>query len=109
MAFDELLADRIREALGDRSGIKEKRMFGGLAFLLNGNMAVGIVGDRLMIRFDKTAHEFVLSHRHVSPMDFTHRPMRGFAFVEKQGIATDEQLGQWVGFACDYAGALPSK
>lgn len=96
MAFDEQLATRIRAGLGSRSGIAEKKMFGGLAFLFEGRMFCGIVGRDLMVRVGPEASEECLALDHVRPMDFTGRPMKGYVFVALPGLQTAESLQQWV-------------
>jgi len=81
MAYDERLAERIRGVLRGRAGLEERKMFGGLAFLLGGRMFCGIVKDQLMVRVGPQRHDEALRHPHVRPMDFTGRPMRGMVFV----------------------------
>jgi TfoX/Sxy family transcriptional regulator of competence genes len=109
MACDEGLAQRIRELLDEQPGLSEKRMFGGLAFLVGGNMAVGIVKDELMVRVGPEAHASALAEPHARPMDFTKRPMRGFVFVAPAGFAEDADLTRWVGRGVRFAGSLPRK
>jgi TfoX/Sxy family transcriptional regulator of competence genes len=109
MAFDEGLAQRIREALAAERGVSEKRMFGGIAFLLNGNMAVGVVKDDLMVRVGPDAYETLLADPNVRPMDFTGRPMRGFVYVASEGLVADADLHRWIGHGAAYARALPAK
>jgi hypothetical protein len=109
MPYDEGLAQRVREALADSRGIREKRMFGGIAFLLNGNMAVGVVRDSLMVRVGPEEYEFLLRQPHARVMDFTGRPMKGFLFVGAQGLASDADLCRWVGYGTAYARSLPGK
>lgn len=109
MAFDEGLAERIRDALEDRTDVTEKRMFGGIAFLFGGNMGVGIVGEDLMVRLAPETYERVLTARHVREMDFTGRPMRGFVFVAPAGFESDRNLRKWVDLGVAFATALPAK
>src|SRR5262245_24551183 len=109
MAFDELLAERIRAALGRRKGLAEKRMFGGIAFLLNGNMCVGVHGSELIVRLAPEATEAALAQPHTRRFDLTGRPMNGWILVEQAGVKTDAKLGKWVEIATKYAGALPKK
>ena len=87
MAFDEALADRIRDVLGPRAGVTERRMFGGIAFMVAGNMAVGIVGDDLMVRLDPADAERALAEAHTRPMDFTGKPAKNMVFVDAEGTA----------------------
>ncbi len=109
MAYDEGLACRVAEALTGVDGVVEKKMFGGMAFMVRGNMAAGILGDRLMVRVGKEAYEEVLAEPHCGPMDFTGRPMRGFVVVEAEGIASDVDLSDWVDRGVGFALSLPSK
>jgi TfoX/Sxy family transcriptional regulator of competence genes len=109
MPFDEALADRVREALAARAELSERKMFGGIAFMIGGNMAVGIVGDDLMVRLDPADAERALAEPHVRPMDFTGKPMKGMVFVDPAGTAADEDLASWVEAGADFASSLPSK
>jgi TfoX/Sxy family transcriptional regulator of competence genes len=109
MPYDEGLAERIRESLEDRRGVTERKMFGGLAFLLRGNMFVGIVGRDLMVRVGPQAHENALSRPHARPMDFTGRPMRGFVFVAAPGYEFDADLRDWVARGVAFADPLQPK
>ncbi len=109
MAYDELLADRVREVLAPHDGTSERKMFGGIAFMFHGNMAVGIRGDELMVRVDKDRYDDTLTEPHVGVMDFTGRPMRGFVVVAAEGIAEDADLAAWVDRGMDLAGSLPPK
>ncbi len=106
MAYDEGLAERIREILADRRGVTEKRMFGGLAFLLGGRMCVGVVKDRLMVRVGPEAYERRVREPHARKMDFTGRPMKGFVYVESKGFESDAELRRWVGYGVEYAGSI---
>jgi TfoX/Sxy family transcriptional regulator of competence genes len=96
MAYDEKLAARLRAAFGGREGVEEKKMFGGLAFLVGGSMACGVVGEDLMVRVGADGHDDALKRPHTRPMDFTGKPMRGFVYVAPDGAATREQLDSWV-------------
>ena len=109
MAYDEGLAERIRSVLDERSDVTEKRMFGGLAFLVRGHMSVGIVKDRLMVRVGPEAHERLLREPHVRKMDFTGRPMNGFLYVTPPGLELDRELERWVHQGVAFAAALPAK
>ena len=105
MAFDEKLGERLREAvlemLGPDDRIEEKKMFGGLAQMVNGHMCVGIIGDDLVLRATPEDAEKLLAHAHVRPMDFTGRPMKGWFYVAKGGTRTEASLRRYVahGFA----------
>ena len=96
MAYDEGLAQRLREVFRDRADVAEKRMFGGLAFMVSGHMCCGVTGEDLMVRVGADQHEIVLSLPHARPMDITGRPMKGFVFVESVGLDSDEHLKEWV-------------
>jgi TfoX/Sxy family transcriptional regulator of competence genes len=109
MAFDEHLADRIRDALRNMPDVREQRMFGGLAFLVAGNMACGIVGDALMLRLGEHRADDAHDKPHVRPMDFTGRPMRKMVYVAPAGFATPNALRSWVDQAVAHAATLPPK
>lgn len=109
MAFSEALAQRIREALGERKGITKRKMFGGLAFLLNGNMCCGVLGDRLMLRLGESGAAKALSDPHTRPMDFTGKPMKSMIYVEPAGLFSEEALRKWVRQAVAFASSLPAK
>lgn len=109
MAYSEELADRIRDVIDGRPGVTERKMFGGVAWMVNGNMACGIIGEDLMVRLDRDDAEAAKAEEHVGPMEFTGRPMRGFILVEAEGIEADVDLGRWVEAGADFAESLPSK
>ncbi len=109
MAYDEHLAGRIRTALADQANVREQQMFGGVAFMINGNMTVGIVGDQLMVRLGESGADAARGEPHVAPMDFTGRPMRTMVYVEPAGTATDDGLSSWVGRATAFVATLPPK
>ena len=109
MAYDEELAERIRRALAGRQGVSEKKMFGGIAFILRGNMCCGIVGDELMVRVGPGRFQEALAEPHARPMDFTGRPMRGMVYVTPEGCRTDEALKRWVEQGLNFAATLPPK
>ena len=109
MAYDESLADRVRDALSARADLSERKMFGGIAFMVGGNMAVGVIEDDLMVRLDPADAEQALTEPHTRPMDFTGKPMRGMLFVDSEGMASDEDLAGWVDAGADFAASLPPK
>jgi hypothetical protein len=109
VAVDEHLAERVRAALGDDPSVTEVRMFGGLAFLVDGHMACGIVKDELMVRLGAEGGEAALERPHVRPMDFTGRPMRTTVFVEPAGLVEPGELRRWVKAGVEYARSLPPK
>ncbi len=109
MAYDEGLAQRIREMLEDRPGASEKRMFGGLCFLIHGNMVAGVVGSELMVRVGAEAYDEALAHPDAREMDFTGRALRGMVYVAEDGIAEDADLRAWLERGLRYAESLPPK
>lgn len=109
MAYDETLADRVRSALGPHMGLTERKMFGGLAFMLDGNMCVGIVGDELMVRVGPDGYDTALGQPHARLMDFTGRPMRGIVYVGEKGVTSDDALTAWVQRGVGFAASLPAK
>src|SRR5260221_17719 len=109
MAYDEGLAERIRCVLDEQPGVSEKRMFGGVAFLVKGHMGVGIVQDKLMVRVGPESYDRVLRERHARRMDFTGRPMKGFVYVLPEGYETDADLQRWVNLGVSYVTSLPAK
>ena len=109
MAYDEGLAQRIRETLADRQDVVEKRMFGGIAFMVGGNMSVGVVDHELMVRVGKEGHAEALAQPHARPMDFTGKPLKGFVYVSPEGVAEDEDLANWLARGVAFASSLPAK
>jgi hypothetical protein len=103
MGFDEGLADRVRCALESKRGVTETKMFGGLAFLLNGKMLCGIVKDELMVRLGPDREREVRAEAHVRPMDFTGRPLKGFVFVAAEGLDEATSVERWVSEALRFA------
>jgi len=109
MPYDETLADRIRKVVRRRKGFVEKKMFGGVGFLLNGNMCVGVWKNSLVVRFDREEHEATLAMERVRPFDITGRVMKGWALIDPEGIASDEMLKYWIELAIGYVRTLPEK
>ena len=109
MPFDEGLAERIRFLVDDEPGISERKMFGGLCFLADGNMCFGIVGNELMVRVGTAAYEPALTEPHARHMDFTGRPMRGLVYVDEEGVSEDDALASWLRRGLDFAQTLPPK
>lgn len=108
MAYDEKLAERVRALLAGSESLSERKMFGGLAFMINGNMACGIVGEELMLRLGAERAAAALEHPDVRQMDFTGRPMTGMVYVES-GSLGDSELRDWVEQAAGFARSLPPK
>ena len=109
MAYDEGVAQRLREALSDEDDVVEKKMFGGIAFMHRGNMCCGVVGDELMLRVGADAYDAALEEPHARPMDFTGRPMRGMLYVGTDGFESDEALDAWLQRATAFTKTLPPK
>ena len=109
MAYDEGLATRVRDVLGDQPGLAEKKMFGGLAFLLHGNMACGVRGDDLIVRMAVEEADAALEEPGARPFDMTGRPMKGWLLVAPEGYAEDDDLRRWVDRGLAHAGSLPPK
>ena len=103
MAYDEQLAERIRRGFKKaRVRFEEKRMMGGFCFMVDGTMCVGVEKSRLMARIDPAAYESALRKKGCVPMDFTGRPMRGFVFVDPEGLTTNARLEAWLNLALEF-------
>jgi TfoX/Sxy family transcriptional regulator of competence genes len=103
MAYDEKLADRVRELVAEKhKNIEEKKMFGGLCFMVNEKMCVGVERERLMLRIDPEKYEEQLEKEGCRPMDFTGKPMKGYVFVDKDVLTTKKQLQYWINLALEY-------
>jgi TfoX/Sxy family transcriptional regulator of competence genes len=110
MAYDEELAGRIRALLGDRSDLSEKAMFGGLAFLVGGNMAVAASGGGgILVRVDPEKSDELVATTAAEPMEMRGRQMAGWLRVEAAAVADDAALAEWIQRGAGYAGALPPK
>lgn len=112
MAYNEQLADRVRELLVESGKVEEKKMFGGLCFMLNGKMCLGIVKDELMARIDPEFYEEALTRKGCREMDFNGKPMKGYVFVGREGLRSPKELSSWIGLALDFnskAKAAPKK
>jgi TfoX/Sxy family transcriptional regulator of competence genes len=109
MAYDESMAYRVREALAQQEGVTERKMFGGLAFMVKGHMCCGVMQDHLMVRVGPQQYEEALAQPHAREMDFTGRPMKGIVWVDPPGYATDEDLRTWVGQGLAFVTSLPPK
>ena len=108
MAYDERLAERVRDILAGDPSLSERKMFGGLAFMLDGNMCCGIVGHRLMLRLGADLAQSALERPHVRPMDFTGKPMTGMVYVGSEGLR-GKALRTWVEQAAGFVRTLPPK
>ena len=110
MAYNERLASRIREILDAQDGgVDERKMFGGIAFMVKGHMCCGVIHDDLMLRLGADRAEEALAEPHVRPMDFTGRPMQGYVYVAAPALETDEGLARWLRLARDFVETLPPK
>jgi hypothetical protein len=109
MVYDEGLATRVRDVLGEQPGLAEKKMFGGLAFLLYGNMACGVRGDDLIVRVAAHVADAALGEPGTRLFDLTGRPMQGWLLVDADGHAEDDDLRRWVDRGLAYANSLPPK
>jgi TfoX/Sxy family transcriptional regulator of competence genes len=109
MAFDEELADRVRNLLAPRPEVSERKMFGGIAFMVAGNMACGVLGEDLIVRLGEDEAEQALAEDGIRPFDFTGRPMKTTVYVEPERTADDEGLAEWVEAGAGFAASLPPK
>ena len=109
MAYDEGLAQRIREAVGGLPSLVEKKMFGGVGFMVHGNMACGVHGDELIVRVGRERYEEALGRSTTRPFDITGRPMKGWVLVGSDGHESDQDLKDWVQQGVDFALSLPPK
>jgi len=109
MAYDENAAARLHAELGTLPGLTEKKMFGGIAFLIGGNMACGVIGDDLIIRVGAAQHAAALAQPGARVFDFSGKPMAGWVMVAPAGYAAAEDLARWVRLAVAYTGSLPAK
>ncbi len=107
MPYDDKIAERVRAALRDQKDIREIKMFGGLAFMINGNMCCGVERDRLMLRLGNDGAVEALREKYTSPMDFTGRPLKSMIYVEKKGFSTTSDLERWIGKAVRFCVSLP--
>lgn len=102
MAFNERLANRIRERLANLPDIEEKTMMGGLVFMVNGKMCIGIIKDEMMCRIDRSFHETAIEMRGCRTMDFTKRPMIGYVLIDETGMKTDADFDYWINLCLDF-------
>ena len=109
MAYDEILALRVQQILGDQSGLVSKKMFGGVGYMLEGNMACGVHKESLIVRVGPDRNDEALAKAHTRPFDITGRPMAGWVMVAPEGCQADTDLEAWVKLGVDFALSLPAK
>jgi TfoX/Sxy family transcriptional regulator of competence genes len=109
VGYDTATAERLRVLFAGRTDVAEKRMVGGLSFVVNGNMCCGVNGSALMVRVGPDDREQALSEPHVRPLELGGRPVRGFVLIDPDGFATDAALAAWVRRGLDFVGTLPAK
>jgi TfoX/Sxy family transcriptional regulator of competence genes len=109
MAFDDSLAARIRTALARKKGVEVKKMFGGLGFLVNGNMLVGVWKNSMIVRLGPDEGEAALLEPHVGEFDITGKAMKGWVMVAAEGVADEDDVKEWVQRAVKFVGKLPAK
>jgi TfoX/Sxy family transcriptional regulator of competence genes len=109
VAYDTELAERVRDAIALREELTEREMFGGIGFMLGGNMACGVIGEELIVRLGPEEAERALAEPHTRPFDYTGRPMKGWIYVAAAGLKGDDELAEWVDAGADLAASLPAK
>ena len=109
MPYDEGIAERLRELFIDYPDVIEKKMFGGIAFMVSAHMCVGVVKDTLMARVGPEHYQRALTRPHTREMDFTGKPLKGFIYVEAEGFESDEDLKYWVSLCEQFVISLPPK
>ncbi len=109
MAYDKGLAERLRNIFADQPDVIEREMFGGLAFMVAGNMCCGVSDDRLMARVGPENYQQALSRSHTAVMDFTGKPLKGFIYIWPEGYESEEQLSEWVTQCLEFVNTLPPK
>lgn len=109
MAYDERLAERVRWFLKGRPNVSERRMFGGICFIVNGHMCCGVAKQDLVLRLGDEGASEALKAPHARPMDFTGRPLKSMVYVAPEGVADEEALGGWIDRALNFVSTLPPK
>ncbi len=107
MTYDEKLADRVRRVIARRERVTERKMFGGLAFLLGGRMCCGVLNDELVVRVGPARYKEALAQPHARRMDFTGKPLTGFVYVAPPGFRGEQALFKWIGRGVEFASTLP--
>ena len=109
MGYDESVAKRVRNAMRRRKGMTEQKMFGGIAFMIEGHMCCGVLEKQLVLRLGDEKAAEALQHKHTKPMDFTGRPMKSMVYVLPKGFSSDEDLKTWINSAVSFVRPLPPK
>ena len=109
MAYDEVLAERVREVIGEQDGLTFRKMFGGIAYMINGNMACEVIDDVVALRLGNAGAAEALKEPYVTPMDFTGKPMKSMVYLREEGWEDEEVLERWVGEGVAFAEGLPAK
>ena len=109
MAYDAALAERVREVLALRESVSEREMFGGICFMVAGNMACGVIGEELIVRLTEDDARRALDEPDTRPFDMTGKPMRKWVMVSPDGLGSEEELASWVDAGADFATSLPPK
>jgi len=109
MPYNEGIAARLREQFADMPNVAEKKMFGGIAFMVNGHMSCGVTNATLMVRVGPDNYEYALARPHARTMDFTGKPLKGFVYVAPAGFESDAALASWVDLSLDFVLRLPPK
>jgi TfoX/Sxy family transcriptional regulator of competence genes len=109
MPYDEILADRVEALLKNKRSVTEKKMFGGLCFMVNGNMACGVEKNKLVVRVGPGNYEKILKQKYVRKMDFTGKPLKGFIYVMPEGLRRTDSLQKWIDKGIQFARSLPKK
>ena len=109
MVYDEKLANRIQNIIQRRKGFTQKKMFGGISFLINGKMCCGVIKNDLVVRVNPGSYEKLITEKHVRPMDFTGRPMKGFVYVGPNGCKSTKMIARWVNLSVNYVNSFRGK
>jgi TfoX/Sxy family transcriptional regulator of competence genes len=109
VAYDDVTAARAKEVLLEYGDVDERKMFGGIAFMVKGYMVCGVIEERFIARLGPDGAGEALKDKHVRPMDFTGKPMKGYVYVDKQGIGSESELRRWIRSALDFVDTLPRR
>ena len=109
MPYDEGVAQRVREAMTGLPEVVEKKMFGGIAFMVRGNMCLGVTGEEIMVRVGADGYKDAMNQSHAREMDFTGKPLKGFVYVAPKGFESDDDLQSWINRGMEFVKTLPAK